>query len=67
MTLFSDEAKCICFKSYCRRIRSPDEYALKTFAKKVAKKVGVPPFVVFQDPSLEDRVLKYPISLHELN
>jgi ATP-dependent DNA helicase RecQ len=24
------------------------------------------PFVVFQDPSLEDMALKYPISLHEL-
>ncbi len=34
--------------------------------KKVAKKLGVPPFVVFQDPSLEDMALKYPISLTEL-
>ena len=34
--------------------------------KKEAKKLGVPPFVVFQDPSLEDMALKYPISLEEL-
>ncbi len=34
--------------------------------KKVAKKLGVPPFVVFQDPSLEDMALKYPISQEEL-
>jgi ATP-dependent DNA helicase RecQ len=30
------------------------------------QKLGLPPFVVFQDPSLEDMALKYPISLHEL-
>ncbi|UQD56180.1 ATP-dependent DNA helicase RecQ [Flavobacterium sp. K5-23] len=39
---------------------------LKDLRKKVAKKLGVPPFVVFQDPSLEDMALKYPISLSEL-
>jgi ATP-dependent DNA helicase RecQ len=39
---------------------------LKDLRKKVAKKLGVPPFVVFQDPSLEDMALKYPISLAEL-
>lgn len=35
--------------------------------KKVAKKLGVPPFVVFQEPSLEDMALKYPISVDELS
>ncbi len=39
---------------------------LRELRKKVAKKIGVPPFVVFQDPSLEDMALKYPISLPEL-
>ncbi|UFH35686.1 ATP-dependent DNA helicase RecQ [Flavobacterium acetivorans] len=39
---------------------------LRDLRKKVAKKLGVPPFVVFQDPSLEDMALKYPISLEEL-
>ncbi|CAM2839065.1 ATP-dependent DNA helicase RecQ [Flavobacterium succinicans] len=39
---------------------------LKELRKKEAKKLGVPPFVVFQDPSLEDMALKYPISLDEL-
>jgi len=39
---------------------------LRELRKKVAKKLGVPPFVVFQDPSLEDMALKYPISLTEL-
>ena len=39
---------------------------LKELRKKEAKKLGLPPFVVFQDPSLEDMALKYPISLDEL-
>ncbi len=39
---------------------------LRELRKKVAKKLGVPPFVVFQDPSLEDMALKYPITLQEL-
>ena len=39
---------------------------LRDLRKKVAKNLGVPPFVVFQDPSLEDMALKYPISLDEL-
>ncbi|MGB8706291.1 MAG: RecQ family ATP-dependent DNA helicase, partial [Gillisia sp.] len=40
---------------------------LKELRKKVAKQHGVPPFVVFQDPSLQDMALKYPISLEELS
>ena len=39
---------------------------LRDLRKKVAKKLGVPPFVVFQDPSLEDMALKYPITLEEM-
>jgi len=40
---------------------------LKDIRKKNAKKLGVPPFVIFQDPSLEDMALKYPISMTELS
>jgi len=39
---------------------------LRDLRKKVAKKAGVPPFVVFQDPSLEDMALKYPVLAEEL-
>ncbi|MDN6309127.1 MAG: ATP-dependent DNA helicase [Psychroflexus sp.] len=39
---------------------------LKDLRKKVAKQKNVPPFVVFQDPSLEDMALKYPITLEEM-
>ena len=40
---------------------------LKELRKKVAKKQNVPPFVVFQDPSIQDMALKYPISIDELS
>jgi len=40
---------------------------LKDLRKKNAKKLGVPPFVIFQDPSLEDMALKYPITIAELS
>ncbi|MBO3116667.1 DNA helicase RecQ [Winogradskyella sp. DF17] len=40
---------------------------LKDLRKRNAKKLGVPPFVIFQDPSLEDMALKYPINLEELS
>ncbi|GAB7256587.1 RecQ family ATP-dependent DNA helicase [Polaribacter sp. OB-PA-B3] len=40
---------------------------LKDLRKKVANKQGVPPFAVFQDPSLDDMALKYPINLEELS
>jgi len=40
---------------------------LRDLRKKVAKKLGVPPFVVFQDPSLEDMSLKYPVSMDEMS
>jgi len=40
---------------------------LKDLRKKVAVKQGVPPFAVFQDPSLDDMALKYPMTTDELS
>ena len=40
---------------------------LKDLRKKVAMKLGIPPFAIFQDPSIEDMALKYPINLDELS
>ena len=39
---------------------------LKDLRKKVAHQKNVPPFVLFQDPSLEDMSLQYPITIEEL-
>lgn len=41
-------------------------HLLKDLRKKVAQKAGVPPFVVFQDPSLDEMGLKYPITVDEM-
>ena len=40
---------------------------LKDLRKNVASKLAVPPFAVFQDPSLDDMALKYPTTLSELS
>ena len=39
---------------------------LKALRKSNAKKLQVPPFAIFQDSSLEDMALKYPINIEEL-
>ncbi|MEZ4795175.1 MAG: RQC domain-containing protein, partial [Flavobacteriaceae bacterium] len=40
---------------------------LKAERKRLADKLNLPPFVIFQDPSLEDMALKYPVTLDELS
>ncbi len=39
---------------------------LKDLRKKIAKQNGIPPFAVFQDPSLEDMTMQYPTTIPEL-
>jgi len=39
---------------------------LKDLRKKISKQKNVPPFVIFQDPSLEEMAIQYPITLEEL-
>ncbi len=39
---------------------------LKDLRKEIARKNNLPPFVIFQDPSLEDMAIQYPISLEEM-
>jgi ATP-dependent DNA helicase RecQ len=39
---------------------------LKDLRKKISKIKDVPPFVIFQDPSLEDMAIQYPVNLDEL-
>ncbi|MDD2284491.1 MAG: DNA helicase RecQ [Paludibacter sp.] len=39
---------------------------LKDLRKKMSKKLEVPPFVIFQDPSLEAMATTYPITMDEL-
>jgi ATP-dependent DNA helicase RecQ len=39
---------------------------MKDLRKKVSKRLEVPPFVIFQDPSLEAMATTYPVTLEEL-
>ena len=39
---------------------------LKDLRKRVGKRLEVPPFVIFQDPSLEDMTIKYPTTVEDL-
>lgn len=39
---------------------------LKDLRKKIAKKMELPPYVIFQDPSLEAMATTYPVSIDEL-
>jgi ATP-dependent DNA helicase RecQ len=39
---------------------------LKNLRKKLSKQLKLPPFVIFQDPSLEDMAIQYPVTYEEL-
>ncbi|MGE5317882.1 MAG: DNA helicase RecQ [Chloroflexota bacterium] len=39
---------------------------LKDLRKEISRKESLPPFVIFQDPSLEDMAIQYPITFDEL-
>ena len=39
---------------------------LKDLRKQISRKEDLPPFVIFQDPSLEDMAIQYPIKVDEL-
>jgi len=39
---------------------------LKDLRKTISRKENLPPFVIFQDPSLEDMAIQYPITMDEL-
>ncbi len=48
-------------------VTDPELYSiLKDLRKKIAKKLELPPYVIFQDPSLEAMATTYPVSQQEL-
>lgn len=66
-TEFNDEEEVDVVKSGSGCAADPELYSiLKDLRKKVAKKVGLPPYVIFQDPSLESMATTYPITIEEL-
>lgn len=41
-------------------------HLLKGLRRKISKNKNVPPFVIFQDPSLQDMSIQYPVTIDEL-
>lgn len=64
---FNEDEDEIVVKSGASCAVDPELYAiLKDLRKKIAKKLGLPPYVIFQDPSLEAMATTYPINIEEL-
>lgn len=58
-----DDFESFKLESVCDEVLFSD---LKDLRRKVAKEKDLPPYVIFQDPSLEDMAIKYPITIEEL-
>lgn len=64
---FTEEDEPVIMKSGASCAVDPELYLiLKDLRKKEAKKLGLPPYVIFQDPSLEAMATTYPITMEEL-
>lgn len=64
---FNDEDEVVMIKGGGTCAVDPELYAiLKDLRKKIAKKHQLPPYVIFQDPSLEAMATTYPITMEEL-
>lgn len=64
---FNDDEETEVVKSGAGCAADPELYSiLKDLRKKEPKKVGLPPYVLFQDPSLEAMATTYPITIDEL-
>lgn len=64
---FSDVEEEIVVKSGASCAVDPELYSiLKDLRKKIAKHLNLPPYVIFQDPSLEAMATTYPITIDEL-
>ncbi|MDY4882320.1 MAG: RQC domain-containing protein, partial [Muribaculaceae bacterium] len=64
---FSESDEEVLVKSGASCAVDPELYLiLKDLRKKIAKRLDLPPYVIFQDPSLEAMATTYPISIEEL-
>ena len=64
---FSEDSEAEIIKGGAGCAADPELFSiLKDLRKKIAKQVELPPYVIFQDPSLESMATTYPISLEEL-
>jgi len=64
---FNEEEEEVPVKGGAACAVDPELYSiLKDLRKKTAKKLSLPPYVIFQDPSLEAMATTYPITIDEL-
>ncbi|MDE5918545.1 MAG: DNA helicase RecQ [Duncaniella sp.] len=64
---FCDDSETEAIKSGASFVADDELYSmLKDLRKKVAKRLGLPPYVIFQDPSLEAMATTYPVTIEEL-
>lgn len=64
---FSEDEENEPVKSGASCAADPELYSiLKDLRKKIARKLALPPYVIFQDPSLEAMATTYPVSIDEL-
>ena len=64
---FSEVEEEVVVKSGASCAVDPELYSiLKDLRKKIAKRLNLPPYVIFQDPSLEAMATTYPITMEEL-
>ena len=64
---FNEDEEEIVIKGGSSCAVDPELYSiLKDLRKKIAKKLALPPYVIFQDPSLEAMATTYPITMEEL-
>ncbi len=64
---FTEEEEEVPIKGGASCAVDPALYSMmKDLRKKMSKRMSVPPFVIFQDPSLEAMATTYPITLEEL-
>ncbi|MDE6085152.1 MAG: DNA helicase RecQ [Muribaculaceae bacterium] len=64
---FSEDEEEIQVKSGASCAVDPELYSiLKDLRKKLAKRLDLPPYVIFQDPSLEAMATTYPVNMEEL-
>ncbi len=64
---FNDDSEAEVMKSGASFVADDELFSmLKDLRKKVAKRLDLPPYVIFQDPSLEAMATTYPISIEEL-
>ncbi len=64
---FREEEEPVLVKSGAACAVDPELYSiLKDLRKKTAKKLDLPPYVIFQDPSLEAMATTYPVTMEEL-